>query len=429
MLHERSRAVIPATAALIVVALAAGTAMGQSASGLTTGSIRPLGAPPVNKPIDLEIEAPATDFMQDVTKMLTDLHDEYLKFKKELRRDYDISYSMQVSIFPQWGTPKGGSGTAELVYAPNATWNPFTNTAIGSGSFNVAVQQNQFWTKTNAASQQARLGLITLPNDWGVSGYQYNQLMYTHTLPGRWSWLSVTVGQYTFLAYDDSLYAGNAQANFISLPLVQNATQTYPQGGLGAYAQAATADGQFAVAGGFQGATSVTGESLTTRGFSTGKYAYFAEGEWWPNFLAGGDYSVLGYTQPSVPQQATNSYGVSFNGVQKIDSKWGLFLRANYASGTAIPIETSVAWGGIHNNPFQRNKLDEVGLGFFWDKTNHKAVGQPARNAEWGAELYYNYTIFKGLRVTPDVQLYFDPALKPGAGPAAVFTIRTTAFF
>jgi len=58
-----------------------------------------------------------------------------------------------------------------------------------------------------------------------------------------------------------------------------------------------------------------------------------------------------------------------------------------------------------------------------------KAVGQPARNAEWGSELYYSYTIFKGLRLTPDVQLYFDPALKPGAGPAAVFTIRTTAFF
>ena len=130
-----------------------------------------------------------------------------------------------------------------------------------------------------------------------------------------------------------------------------------------------------------------------------------------------------------MPQQPTNSSGVSFNGVQKIDSKWGLFLQANYASGTAIPIETSIAWGGIHNNPFQRNKLDQVGLGFFWDKTNLKAVGQPARNAEWGTELYYNYTIYKGLRLTPDVQLYFDPALKPGAGPAAVFTIRTTAFF
>lgn len=383
----------------------------------------------MNKPIELEIEAPSADFMQDVTKVLNDIHSEYLTFKKELRSDYQISYSMQVSLFPQWGTPKAGPGTAELVYFPEITWNPFTNTAIGSGSFNVAVQQNQFWTKANTASQQTRLGLITQPNDWAVNGYQYNQLMYTHTLPGSWSWLSVTVGQYTFLAYDDNLYAGNAQTNFMSFPLAQNATQTYPQGGLGVYAQAATPDGQFAVAGGFQGATSVTGESLTTRGFSTRKYAYFGEGEWWPNILDGGDYSILGYTQPSVLQQPTNSQGVSFNGVQKIDKKWGLFLRANGASGTAIPIEASVAWGGIYNNPFERNKLDQAGLGIFWDKTNLKAVAQPARNAEWGAELYYSYTIFKGLRLTPDVQLYFDPALKPGAGPAAIFTIRTTAFF
>jgi hypothetical protein len=41
----------------------------------------------------------------------------------------------------------------------------------------------------------------------------------------------------------------------------------------------------------------------------------------------------------------------------------------------------------------------------------------------------YNYVLFKGLWLTPDVQLYFDPALHPGAGPAAVFTIRTTALF
>ena len=113
-----------------------------------------------------------------------------------------------------------------------------------------------------------------------------------------------------------------------------------------------------------------------------------------------GDYSVLRYTQPSVPQQPTNSQGVSFNGVQNIDSQWGLFLRANYVSGTVIPIETSIAWGEINDNPFHCNKLDQVGLGLFWDKTNRPAVGQPVRNAEWGVELYDNYTLFKALRLT-----------------------------
>src|SRR6266478_624964 len=70
---------------------------------------------------------------------------------------------------------RGGTDVVQLVYSSNLTWNPFTNTAIGSGSFNFSFLQDQFWTKANTASQQARLGLITTPNNWSVNGYQYNQ--------------------------------------------------------------------------------------------------------------------------------------------------------------------------------------------------------------------------------------------------------------
>lgn len=37
------------------------------------------------------------------------------------------------------------------------------------------------------------------------------------------------------------------------------------------------------------------------------------------------------------------------------------------------------------------------GLGLFWDKTSSQAVGQPTRDAEWEAELYCDYTLFKTL--------------------------------
>jgi hypothetical protein len=33
--------------------------------------------------------------------------------------------------------------------------------------------------------------------------------MYTHTWPDTWSWLSVTVDQYTFAAFDSNQYADN----------------------------------------------------------------------------------------------------------------------------------------------------------------------------------------------------------------------------
>ena len=425
MLRERSHAVILSLVALIVATLAPNSAIAQSASQYSDAS----AVRPVFPPINLEIEAPSLDFTRDVAKLLNDFHDEYRGFKKELSRDYHLQYSMPVSIIPQWGTPKGGPGVVQLFYVPNVVWSPFTDTAVGSGAFTFTMQQTQFWTKVNSATQQAQLGLITPPNVQTTNLREYNQLMYTHSLRDGLNWLSVTVGQYFFAAYESNQYAGNVQTNFISYPLAQNATQTYANGGLGAYAQAATRDQQFTFAAGFQAATNVAGDALSTRGFSTGKYAYFVAGEWAPNFLAGGAYSLLGYSQPSVPQQPSNSHGVSFSAAQNIDAKWGLFLRANGASGTAIPIETSVAWGGICNNPFGRNKLDQAGLGMFWDKTNLKAVAQPARNAERGAELYYNYALFKALWLTPDIQIYFDPALKPGAGPAAVFTIRTTALF
>jgi len=429
MLHERARAVIPASVALIVTLLAAGSVMAQSESQSRDTSAGPPAPRPKHKPIDLEIEAPSLDFTHDIAKLLNDFHDEYRAYKKEIRRDYDVQYSLLVSIFPQWGTPNGGPGVVQLAYDPNILWSPFKNTAVGSGSFSFSMLQTQYWTNATTESQQVRLGLITPPNNQIMNLRQYNQLMYTHTFPDAWNWLSITIGQYTFAAFDSNLYAGNPLTNFISYPLTQNGTQSYPNGGLGAYAQATTPDQQFSFAGGFQGATNVTGNALTTRGFSTGKYAYFMAGEWAPNILGGGTYSLLGYSQPSLPQQPTNSPGVSFNAVQNFNPKWGLSLRANGTSGTATPIETSVASGGIYNNPFGRNHLDQVGLGVFWDKTNLKAVAQPARNAEWGAELYYNYVLFKGLWLTPDIQVYFDPALHPGAGPAAVFTIRTTALF
>jgi hypothetical protein len=238
MLRERSRAVLPA-AALIATAFAAGSAKAQLTS--QTGDVL-AGPRPMLPPINLDIEAPSLDVTQDVAKFLNDLHDEYRGFKKELRRDYNLQYSMLVSIIPQWGTPNGGPGVVQLVYTPTISWSPFTNTAVGSGVFTFLMQQTQFWTKANSASQQTRLGLITPPNGQTTNLREYDQLMYTHTFPDGWSWLSITLGEYTFSAYDSSQYAGNEQTNFISYPLSQNATQTYPNGALGAYAQAATPD-------------------------------------------------------------------------------------------------------------------------------------------------------------------------------------------
>ncbi len=130
-----------------------------------------------------------------------------------------------------------------------------------------------------------------------------------------------------------------------------------------------------------------------------------------------------------MPRQPSRSQGISVSATQNIDARHGVFLRVNNASGNAIPIETSVAFGGIVNDPFGRNPLDQAGIGFAWNKTNLSADGEPARRSEQVAELYCSFAVFKAMSVTPDGQLYVDPALAPRTDVAAVFTLRTTINF
>ncbi len=414
--------------ALAICAVAAlpitpGTARAQSAGGGHAGAH---ASATVKPRIDLSLPAEAADFMHDITHDLNTVYDDYVALKNTIQTDANIQFSMPVSVFGQWANPSGGPGIAELVYSPSITWTPFSHTAIGSGSFDFAFQSNQFWTQATANSRQARMGLLTPPDDWGANSYQFAQITYTHTFPGNW--LAVSAGQYSFGQYDANQYAGDAQTNFINYALAQNGTQTYSNAGTGAYVQVSpTSYLQFA--GGVQSATDVLGRAVTINGFHDGQIAYFLSAQWTPGFLAGGSYGILYYNQPSVPLQPSASQGVSFSAVQNLTAKYGVFLRVNNASGDAIPIETSVAFGGIVNDPFGRHRHDQAGLGIAWDKTNRLAVGTPSRDAEWVGELYYSYTVFKPLHVTPDLQLYCNPVLAPTTTLAAAFTLRATFNF
>jgi carbohydrate-selective porin OprB len=164
--------------------------------------------------------------------------------------------------------------------------------------------------------------------------------------------------------------------------------------------------------------------------------------------MPGSRFGILWYTQPAVPEFPSRSEGFSLHAVQSIGADWAIFGRANQASGTDNAIATSIGVGLLRNNLLQRGKEDQAGIGFFWDKTNMGAavllppeeafgVSDPLnpviRGAEWGTEIYYRFSVFKGLQVTPDVQLFFGPTFGGGptqqSGTVAVFTVRSTLFF
>jgi hypothetical protein len=189
---------------------------------------------------------------------------------------------------------------------------------------------------------------------------------------------------------------------------------------------------QLTFAAGFQDANNVLPSNYIQ--FNTagqGQYSWFLYGAWSPatGLLRQGSYSLLYYDLPSVVMQPQASSGFSFSASQPLGEKWGLFLRANTAWNSSQPIQSSIAGGAVHNDPLRRAPLDQIGLGFAWNRVNQALyAGTFARASESLVELYWSWSV-RHLLITPDVQLYFQPALTPAQQMAAVFSLRVTVLF
>ena len=407
-------------------------------AGTTTMAAAPVppGEASRTKPSPETLPKPRVGTFNEIDK----LYDGYLDFKKMLSDRYNLDFSMEFSLFGQFASEGGGKPVWPVVYYPSLTWKPFTDTSFGSGQIDATTGHQTYYSRFNTGDQTARMGLITFPNDWTNDNLSVSTLAYTHTMPGSMSWLSVTAGQYNLFKFDPNAYAANAQTSFIGYSFAQDATQTFPNAGFGGYATASTPDDQFHISGGSQSAANLAGDSLR----SDGRYANWGNFQWTPKIdgLGAGVYSILVYKQPFIHNISSHSTGISFSASQELTEKWGAFVRVNTASGSDLDIRHSIAAGGVMNDPFHRNPTDRVGVALAYDVTNAHAIGvEPngsfehetlfagPRNHEWVSEVFYNYTVSKAIWITPDAQVFWNPALAPSRDAEAVFTVRTTLFF
>ena len=348
----------------------------------------------------------------------------YTAAKKQIEATTGITWAFDSSYIGQWGVPDGGYGAVQALFTPAVQWKAFDSATIGAGSFQFYYIAAQYWSRATGLTKQARLNLNSPINDYPFDDLLFTQVTYTHALPGNW--LALTVGQYPIANFDGNAYANNQLVNFLGYSLAQNGSQNYSQGSLGAYLQLNPSK-DVTFAGGFQDANNVAANYIQFSTLGAGQYAWFLYGAWTPTLggLGQGSYALMYYSQPGVPAQPLASDGLSFSASQALDERWALFFRANTAWGSSWYIQTSVAGGAVLNNPLGRNPLDQVGLGVAWNQTNLNLYsGVYARPSETMLELYWATTIGARLQITPDVQLYFQPALTPYAGMAAVFTIR-----
>ena len=355
-------------------------------------------------------------------------YQDFLRFKHWLAQ-YGITAQLAPTIMNQWGTPHGGKPALQGIVSPSINWNAFDSDEIGQGSVQFSYTYNRYGNQQNGASLSTRLRTVTFPNDTPTNDYTFNQLTYTHVFPGRL--LQISVGQYPFSNFDNNQYAANQQTNFVNYALSQNGSQAYVPDSLGAYVQINPTQ-TISVAGGFQDANNITGNRIQFSTAGDGQYAWFGYVQWKPVIqgLGSAQYSLLYYQQPKLTAQMESSQGWSLNLVQNVNAKWGVFLRANTATGNIAPIASSVAAGFIVNNPMGGLRGDQWGLGLAWNKTNKAFFPlQTVRDGELVAETYFNAVVSKVLQLGPSVQIILNPALHPQNSVAAVFTLRATGLF
>ena len=353
----------------------------------------------------------------------------YALAKQKIQDSTGIFYSMTSSVLSQWGAPGSDYGAVQAQFAPSVNWKIFEDAKLGGGSLQFAYLATQYWSGRTGTSLQNRLNLNSQVNDYPDNQLTFAQVSYTYDFPGHF--VSLTLGQYPFSNFDSNAYANNEQVNFISYSLSQNGSQNYSQGSLGAYIQV-NPTREITLAAGFQDANNVLSSNYIQ--FNTagqGQYSWFVYGAWSPTagMLRNGSYSLFYYNLPSVEMQPRASAGLSFSAAQPLGKHWGVFVRANTVWNSSQYIQSSIAGGAVYSNPLGRAPLDQIGLGFAWNRVNRALYGDTYVNpSETMMELYWSWSV-KHLLITPDVQLYFQPALTPTQSMAAVFSLRVTVLF
>lgn len=356
----------------------------------------------------------------------SDFGQDYLDAKKWITDKLGLQAGVDISYTAQRLAPGGKQTAIQGIYYPYVTWTLFQDKAWGSGVVNFNYNLIRYWGQ-QASVLQSRGHLANAFNDYPSNMDLFSQLSYTHTLPGRWDWLSVTVGQFPMCNFDGTTYVDNQQTALMNYSLSQNGSSAYPVASLGAYVQAQNSRWTFVA--GYQDATNVTGAQIHGRTAFDGKYTGFGSIAWTPSFKWGdGQYSFLYYYQPSVPAQAENINGWSFNMQQFLGKDFAVFGRANGSTGGAVPVKNSYALGVSWLDPLGRNPQDVITLGAVYNRISAAAMGYPPylRASETALELQWVWGIGKFVTVTPDLQIYPKAASNPDQGVTTVVGLRTT---
>lgn len=372
-------------------------------------------------------KATSPSFLSRADKDVNSWANAYAQAKNELLKETGLSYTLDVSLMGQRGAPSGHITPWQTQYYGAATWDMFQSDTWGSGSADLAYEMVRYWNG-NGAELGSNIGVVTPLNDYTSKANYFYELSYTHQMPGKLNWLSVTLGQFPMYNFDGTTYDSNQQINFVNESFSQNASSTYPSAGLGGYLTISP-DSFWSISAGGQDARNIDGNNISTNHWGK-KFASFVSGTINPkNKLGQATLSVLLYHQPSVEAQPEKTQGWSVNAQQNMGKKLALFMRANGVNKGVNGIRQSYVLGGVYNNPLNRNALDQIGFAGAVNKLDKGVNGEGSRSVENMLEGYWAWGISSFMTITPDVQFYINPGLNQKSNTATVASVRATMMF
>ncbi len=349
----------------------------------------------------------------------------YSELKKKTQNKLGLQFGVDVSFMAQRAAPSGKSTAVQAIYYPYATWNLFKSERWGSGQIDFNYNLTRYWGN-EAQILNNRVYVASGLNDTLSDDDSFSQATYTHTMPGKLSWLSLTVGQYPLYNFDGTTYDSNPQTALINYALSQNASASYPTASFGAYLQAALNE-KITLSAGYQDATNISGSQIRFKDAFSGEYTAFGSLSYADN---SSQYSAMAYYQPSVEQQEGYSWGWSLNAERDLGKKWNIFGRANGSTNNIMPIKQSYVLGFSFLNPLERNPLDVITLGAAYNRLSQEALALPyVRSGETVVEAQWVWGITKYFTLTPDVQIYPRAGLNAEKEWVTVTSLRTTFMF
>ena len=347
---------------------------------------------------------------------------------------YGLRYSLEQTFTYANMTDvvKGDSNLGNYNIDFTAKWAVFDADSAGTaGWISTQIEYQTSLSGAQGQTAQTNIGSLTTPTTfWSThSGFRVPELAWQQSfLSGEGVVLAGVVNQGNYI--DANLYANTGRGQFINSALVNSMVLPLAAYNYGVNLQWQPSSDWYTMLG-YSVGNAGAGDSPLTN-FSWDNWSLIWELGYAPSDFYGfgpGVYRI----QPFVARDgSTVQGGLSFNLQQQLGRKspFGWFGRFGFG-GTQVTggAKAEVGTGFVMQAPLKyvgwapQRTNDQLGVGFVWSQPSatNKTV---YHNNEYVLETFYTLQFSPTSQLQPDLQIVWNPAFNPDAGPAVVFQFQ-----